>query len=65
MSPINSNRVPPYDAPALPPSYSESQQEELALHQVKKRKAESILTDLFDYQPAEKKFILEYAMKEA
>ena len=66
MSPINrvpSNRVPPDEESALPPSYSESQRAELELHQVKKRKAEKILTDLFDYQPAEKKFILEYAVK--
>lgn len=66
MSPINrvpSNRVPPDEESALPPSYSESQRAELALRKVKKRKAESILDDLFYYQPAEKKFILEHAIK--
>lgn len=61
MSPIN--RVPPYDEPALPPSYSESQQAVCELRQVRKRKAQEILTDLFDYQPADKKSILEHAIK--
>ena len=61
MEPIN--RVPPHDASVLPPSYTESQQAVRALRQVRKRKAEEILTGLFDYQPAEKKGILEHAIK--
>ena len=57
------NGVPPHDASALPPSYTESQQAVRALRQVRKRKAEEILTGLFNYQPAEKKGILEHAIK--
>ena len=63
MSPINSNRVPPYDAPALPPSYSESQEEERALRKVEKRQAEEIMTGLFDHPPAKRKRILEHAIQ--
>lgn len=63
MSPINSNRVPPYDAPALPPSYSESQEKERALVKVEKRQAEEIMIGLLDHPPAKRKRILEHAIK--
>ena len=67
MSPINSNRVPsnrvpPDEESALPPSYTESQETEYRSRQVAKRKAQQILTELSGYQPHCKKSIVEHVI---